>query len=86
MQDTTIGLSEQQLREAFEKELLLAMRMEGSAPTVHAIAHSLARVMELDHLEMAKQLRAAGVKLDHHGKLPHPYGLEPLESPDVQGS
>lgn len=71
-----IGLGEQQLREAFERELLLAMRTEGSAPTVHAIAHSFARVMELDHLEIAEQLRAAGVHLGRREPLLHPYGLD----------
>jgi hypothetical protein len=82
--EPTLGLSEQQLREAFEKELLLAVRMGGSAPTVHAIAHSFARVVELDHLEMARQLRAAGVQLDRHGALPHPWGLEEDASPEAQ--
>ncbi len=86
IQQPTIGLSEQQLREAFEKELVLAMRMGGSAPTVYAIAHSFARVMELDHLEMAKQLQAAGIQLGDEGTLQQPYGLESLESPDVQGN
>ena len=81
-----LGLSEQQLREEFEKELLLAMRMGGNAPTVQAIAHSVARVLELDHLEMAKQLRAAGVQIDHHGELPHPYGPEGLAAPDASQS
>lgn len=57
----TIGLCEQELREAFESELLRAMRSEGNAPTIHAIAHSFARVVELDHLRIAEQLAAAGV-------------------------
>lgn len=72
----TIGLGEQQLREAFERELLLAMRTEGSAPTVHAIAHSFARVLELDHMMVAEQLRAAGVSLDHTEPVPQAYGLD----------
>lgn len=72
----TIGLGEQELREAFETELLLAMRTEGDAPTVHAIAHSLARVLELDHLRIAEQLRAAGIHLEHPEPLLHPYGLD----------
>jgi hypothetical protein len=72
----TIGLGEQQLREAFEKELLQAMRTEGNAPTVHAIAHSLARIIELDHLRMAEQLQAAGVHLEQPETLPHPYALD----------
>jgi hypothetical protein len=58
------GLSEQQLREAFERELLQAMRSEGDVPTVHAIAHTFARVIELDHLRIAEQLAAAGVRSD----------------------
>lgn len=72
----TIGLGEQEVREAFERELLLAMRAEGNAPTVHAIAHSVARVIELDHLRIAEQLRAAGIHLEHPEPLPHPYGLD----------
>ena len=62
-----LGLSEQELRETLEAELIRAMRVEGNAPTVHAIAHSFARVLELDHLRIAEQLRAAGVgKEDGH--------------------
>jgi len=58
------GLSEQELREALEQELIQAMRAEGGAPTVHAIAHAVARVLELDHLRMAEQLEAAGVRVE----------------------
>ncbi|MDH4177137.1 MAG: hypothetical protein OEV72_06145 [Thermoleophilia bacterium] len=63
---TTFGLGEQELRDSFEQELLQAMRSEGGAPTVHAIAHSFARVIEFDHLRMASQLEAAGIKLGQH--------------------
>lgn len=58
------GLSEQELREALEQELIQAMRAEGDAPTVHAIAHAVALVLELDHLRIASQLEAAGVRLE----------------------
>lgn len=58
------GLSEQELRELFEQELVQAMRAEGGAPTVHAIAHAVARVLEVDHLRIAEQLEAAGVHLE----------------------
>ncbi len=58
-----LGLSEQELREALARELGVAMRSEGDAPTVHAIAHSIARVMEFDHLRMEEQLERAGVRL-----------------------
>ena len=34
----TLGLSEQELREMLTQELILAMRSEGDAPTIHAIA------------------------------------------------
>jgi hypothetical protein len=37
---------------------------EGEVPTIHAIAHSVARVLELDHLRMAEQLRRAGIPLE----------------------
>lgn len=59
----TFGLSEQELREALEQELIQAMRAEGGAPTVHSIAHAVARVIALDHLCIAEQLGAAGVRL-----------------------
>jgi hypothetical protein len=61
------GLSEQELREALEEELVLAIRAEGDAPTIHAIAHSVARILELDHLRMVEQLRKAGIRLDPDG-------------------
>jgi hypothetical protein len=40
------------------------MRAEGNAPTLHAIAHAVARVIELDHLRIAQQLERAGVPLE----------------------
>jgi hypothetical protein len=58
-----IGLNEQQLREGLEEELTRAMRAEGDKPTIHAIAHSIARVLELDHLRITEQLERAGVRL-----------------------
>lgn len=58
-----IGLSEQELRRELERELIQAMRAEGGVPTVHAIAHSIARVLTEDHLRLAEQLRQAGVRL-----------------------
>jgi hypothetical protein len=64
----TFGLSEQELREAFERELLQAMRSEGDAPTIHAIAHTFARVVELDHLRITEQLSASGVRPDGHAE------------------
>jgi len=59
----TLGLSEQRLREGLEEELLRCMRAEGNAPTIHAIAAGVARILEEDHLRMADQLEAAGVRL-----------------------
>lgn len=61
---TALGLSEQKLREGLEQELVRAMRAEGNAPTVHAIAHSVARIIANDHLQMVEQLQRAGVHLD----------------------
>jgi hypothetical protein len=58
------GLAEHELRSELEEEFLRAMRAEGEAPTVHAIAHSVARILELDHLRMAAQLERAGVSLE----------------------
>jgi hypothetical protein len=60
---TSFGLTEQQLRESFERELIRSMRVEGEAPTVHAIAHSVARVLHENNLRLAEQLAAAGVAL-----------------------
>jgi hypothetical protein len=57
------GLSEQRLREGLEEELVRSMRAEGNAPTIHALAASIARILEQDHLRMAEQLEAAGIKL-----------------------
>ena len=59
-----IGLSEAEIRHELEEELLRAMRAEGEAPTIHAIAHSIARVLERDHLRIAEQLELAGVHLE----------------------
>lgn len=59
-----LGLSEQELREGLEHELAAAMRVEGNAPTLHAIAHSVARIVADDHLRMVEQLERAGVELD----------------------
>jgi hypothetical protein len=39
------------------------MRAEGGVPTVHAIAHSIARMLERDHLRIAEQLERAGIRL-----------------------
>ena len=36
----------------------------GRAETVHAIAHSVARIIANDHLQMVEQLQRAGVHLD----------------------
>jgi hypothetical protein len=57
------GLSEQEIRERLEEELVRAMRSEGGAPTIHAVAHSIARILEEDHLRIAEQLERAGVHL-----------------------
>jgi hypothetical protein len=59
-----LGLSEQELRGELEQEMLRSMHIEGDAPTVHAIAHSVARVLVRDHLRIAEQLERAGVRLD----------------------
>ncbi len=59
-----LGLSEQEIRERLQEELIRAMRSEGEAPTIHAFAHSVARILEEDHLRMVEQLERAGVRLD----------------------
>lgn len=60
----SLGMSEQELRDALTEELALAVRAEGDTVTIHGIAHSIARVIELDHLRIADQLERAGVALD----------------------
>jgi hypothetical protein len=61
-----LGLSEQELRQAVEEGLVLAMHAEGDtpAPTPQAIAHAVARAIELDDLRIAEHLEAAGVQLE----------------------
>jgi hypothetical protein len=44
------GLPEHELRAALEEELVRSIRAEGEAPTIHALAHSIARILEQDHL------------------------------------
>jgi hypothetical protein len=72
----SFGLSEQRLREGLEEELLRSMRTEGGVPTIHAIAASIARIIEVDHVHMAEQLEASGVRLVEHP----PVGRHPVES------
>jgi hypothetical protein len=63
-QPPCFGLTEQRLRDHLEEELLRSMHAEGDAPTIHAIAASVARVLEEDHLRMTEQLESAGVRLE----------------------
>jgi hypothetical protein len=58
-----LGLTEQELRDILTEELGLAFRTEGGVATIHGITHSIARVIELDHLRIADQLEKAGVRL-----------------------
>ena len=59
----SLGLTEQELRSILTEELELAFRTEGYTATIHGIAHSIARAIELDHLRVADQLEKAGVRL-----------------------
>lgn len=59
----SLGLSEQELRDALTEELAISFRAEGDTATIHGLAHSIARVIELDHLRIAEQLEGAGVVL-----------------------
>jgi hypothetical protein len=61
------GLSEQEIRDGLQEEMIRAMRAEGEAPTIHAFAHSVARILEEDHLRMAEQLERAGIHVDGTG-------------------
>jgi len=59
----SLGMSEQQLRDALTEELTISFRTEGNMFTIHGLAHSIARVIELDHLRIAEQLEDAGIEL-----------------------
>lgn len=59
----SLGMSEQELREALSEELSLASRAEQNTATVHAMAHSIARVIALDHMRIAEQLEKEGIRL-----------------------
>lgn len=59
----SLGLTEQELRNILTEEFELAFRTEGDTTTIHGIAHSIARVIGLDHLRIADQLENAGVRL-----------------------
>jgi len=61
---TALGMSEQELRDALTEELTISLRTEGNAVTIYAIAHAVARVIELDHLRIGEQLERAGIRLD----------------------
>lgn len=63
-----LGLTEPELRAELEQELARAMHAEGDAPTLHAIAHSIAWVMSRDHLRMVEQLERAGIRLANAGE------------------
>ena len=65
--ELSLGLSEKELRDMLVEELELAFRTEGDMATSHAIAHSVARVIVLDHMRMAEQLERAGVRLTARG-------------------
>ena len=57
----SLGLSAQELREMLSDELGLAFRTERGM-TVHGMAHSIARVIALDHLRLAEQLEREGIR------------------------
>jgi hypothetical protein len=59
-----LGLSEQELRELLTDELERALRAQGGEWSADAVGHSVARILHLDHLRMAEQLEAAGVRLE----------------------
>jgi hypothetical protein len=62
-----IGLSEQEVREALADELDRSLRAQGGEWSADAVAHGVARVLHLDHLRIAEQLEAAGVRLEEDG-------------------
>lgn len=62
--DQQFGLGEAELRHRLEEELVRAMKAEGEAPTIHALAHAVARLLAEDHAAMSSQLRKAGVEIE----------------------
>ena len=58
------GLGEAELRQRLEQELVHAMKTEGGAPTIHALAHAIARILAEDHRAMGAQLADAGVEIE----------------------
>lgn len=62
-QSTSLGMSEQELRDVLTEELTLSFRAEGNTATIHGLAHSIARAIELDHLRIAEQLEDAGLRV-----------------------
>lgn len=58
----SLGMSEPELREALSDEFELAFRTERGV-TIHGMAHSIARVIALDHLRLAEQLEREGIRL-----------------------
>ena len=66
MDETThrsLGMSEQELREALSEELTLAFRTEQNTATIHGMAHSIARVIALDDMRIAEKLEREGIRL-----------------------
>jgi hypothetical protein len=62
-QSARFGLSEAEMRARLADELVRSMHIEGDQPTVHAIAHSVARILHENQLRMAEQLEGAGIVL-----------------------
>lgn len=65
----SLGLSEHELRKALEEELERAVGVERDLST-HAIAHSVARILQLDHQRIAEQLDEAGIQLGKTAQTP----------------
>jgi len=62
--DQQFGLGEAELRHRLEEALEHAMKTEGGAPTPHALAHAIARILTEDHRTMSTQLAGAGVEIE----------------------
>jgi hypothetical protein len=62
-----LGLSEQELRKLLGEELERALHAQGGEWAADVVAHSVARILHLDHLRMLEQLEAAGLRLETDG-------------------
>jgi hypothetical protein len=60
----SLGMSESAVRLRREDELAHAMKTESGVPTIHALAHSIARIIAENRHTAGPQLAGAGLELE----------------------